>query len=381
MDKFFSVKKSVSTHQAKPNKYIADIAESFFSKKSVSTHQAKLNKISQVSTKNSISHKLDESLKQINQTTEKIRKDVFSLINDTISVINTCWDKIDISELILESKLHQDSIKSIKNIMEIIWLNETSIYVIKDKTIIKNTITDNQNELIVKEIKKIENINVKNIIKNEKLLITRNWFKYSNIWVPWKGEDFAIKINENLLISWDNYDESLDIQNHIELLSALAYILKSKYDKFIWEKDFLTWLVKREGFFNLIKIYDEGTIAILDIDHFKRINDTYWHDKWDDVLQKVSNILLTNLRKNDIVCRYWWEEFVIFLPNQTTEEAKEILERLREKIENTDFWIWKVTISWWFKPYHKNKNVEKCIKEADNLLYQAKNNGRNQIRW
>lgn len=131
----------------------------------------------------------------------------------------------------------------------------------------------------------------------------------------------------------------------------------------------------------------ENPIAfvMLDIDHFKSINDTYGHIVGDMVLKKMAFHLSEIARKSDIVGRYGGEEFSIILPNVDREDAYQICERLRKSIENLEFITEKgrfhITVS--FGVYVKNKDEaithEEMVKRADEALYRAKNNGRNRV--
>ncbi|MEW9123897.1 MAG: diguanylate cyclase [Thermotaleaceae bacterium] len=131
----------------------------------------------------------------------------------------------------------------------------------------------------------------------------------------------------------------------------------------------------------------ENPIAfvMLDIDHFKSINDTYGHMVGDMVLKKMAVHLNEVARKSDIVGRYGGEEFSIILPNVDREDAYQICERLRKAIENLEFITEKgrfhITVS--FGVYVKNKDEaithEEMVKRADEALYRAKNNGRNRV--
>jgi diguanylate cyclase (GGDEF)-like protein len=127
-----------------------------------------------------------------------------------------------------------------------------------------------------------------------------------------------------------------------------------------------------------------GDIAfvMLDIDFFKKVNDTYGHISGDMVLKELSGILTASTRSSDIVGRYGGEEFGIVLPEITAENAYQLCERIRQSVENHDFStgkdIIKITISMgiFFKG---TINSQSMIKKADEALYKAKQNGRNRV--
>lgn len=122
-------------------------------------------------------------------------------------------------------------------------------------------------------------------------------------------------------------------------------------------------------------------IAIIDIDFFKKINDTYGHLCGDYVLKEVAYLILENFRKTDMVFRYGGEEFVVLMTETSLENSLIPLERLRKTIENNNFTFKgekiKVTISIGAETNH-TESTEEFLNNADKALYQAKQSGRNQ---
>lgn len=124
------------------------------------------------------------------------------------------------------------------------------------------------------------------------------------------------------------------------------------------------------------------SILMLDIDHFKRINDTYGHPVGDAVIQEVASILKETLRETDFIGRYGGEEFAVILPETTLEQASEVAERIRYRIHEqtitNEFNSLQVTVSLGIATLKAEMNsVEEMLKQADQALYQAKSNGRN----
>jgi diguanylate cyclase (GGDEF)-like protein/PAS domain S-box-containing protein len=129
----------------------------------------------------------------------------------------------------------------------------------------------------------------------------------------------------------------------------------------------------------------ESVLAVMDIDHFKVINDTYGHDIGDLVLKKMANIFVDCLREEDTVGRLGGEEFGCILPDTTTEGATIVLDRLRESVETHRFFIFdnyylNITLSIGYTKVHPIQKPEEVLKFADIALYQAKNHGRNRIQ-
>lgn len=152
--------------------------------------------------------------------------------------------------------------------------------------------------------------------------------------------------------------------------------------------DLLTNLINRRELLRLFehemsvfKRYDHGlSIAMIDIDHFKKVNDTYGHLEGDNVLVSVAQTLKACVREADIVGRYGGEEFLVIMPQTSNEDAHLIIERCRSKIEDliTGESKIKVTISAGISAV-KDDNVESTIAFADDNLYKAKLSGRNRI--
>ena len=121
------------------------------------------------------------------------------------------------------------------------------------------------------------------------------------------------------------------------------------------------------------------SLIILDIDNFKKINDTYGHDKGDEILKKVSNIIKRSIRNSDLAFRYGGEEFVILLPETKLKEAISIAERIKENTsQNIKIDENPVTISGGVGEY-KGENPDEFFKKVDSALYEAKNTGKNKI--
>jgi two-component system cell cycle response regulator len=124
------------------------------------------------------------------------------------------------------------------------------------------------------------------------------------------------------------------------------------------------------------------SISMIDIDHFKKINDSYGHTIGDQVLFQLANILGESVRDSDTVGRYGGEEFLVVLPNTRLRDAAEQASRLLKRIRETEINIGEtihVTVSIGLAEYvHGYENWQKFLSRADLALYEAKNNGRDQ---
>ncbi|MDA8622362.1 GGDEF domain-containing protein, partial [Psychrosphaera sp.] len=125
------------------------------------------------------------------------------------------------------------------------------------------------------------------------------------------------------------------------------------------------------------------SIAIGDIDHFKRINDTLGHEKGDDVLVAISSLFKKRIRQQDVLARWGGEEFMFIFPETTAKDARRVLESLREtlsqsplKINDAELWV---TCSFGLCEVNESIGISNAIREADKALYQAKDSGRNNV--
>lgn len=124
-------------------------------------------------------------------------------------------------------------------------------------------------------------------------------------------------------------------------------------------------------------------LAIGDVDHFKRVNDTYGHLAGDKVLKILAKTISARLRKTDFVARYGGEEFVIIMPSTNIEDAEALLNSVRQKIEKCPFHFKEkqvqITMSFGLSSFEELETPEKVFERSDKALYRAKAGGRNQV--
>jgi diguanylate cyclase (GGDEF)-like protein len=132
------------------------------------------------------------------------------------------------------------------------------------------------------------------------------------------------------------------------------------------------------------------TLIMLDIDHFKKVNDEWGHEQGNRALKLIASCIVNNVRKLDIACRYGGEEFAIILPGSDIMTSARVAERIRASIETTPLDITletgkqqriSLTTSAGISTYHGNKDpsTSNIVEAADEQLYLAKQQGRNRI--
>jgi diguanylate cyclase (GGDEF)-like protein len=191
-------------------------------------------------------------------------------------------------------------------------------------------------------------------------------------------------------------EQTINVEDLEAFTPILGRKLREEITKAEWRDkaitDPLTGLYNRTGY-NLL-IYDlvnkcqenktKLSIAMIDIDHFKKINDTYGHDVGDTVLITVANILKNSLRKDDYIIRWGGEEFIVILVDANCEDSKKVVDRIRENLMKIEIKPikWSITFSSGIAGGVIPKTIEeieKWIKEADGALYRAKESGRNRV--
>lgn len=143
------------------------------------------------------------------------------------------------------------------------------------------------------------------------------------------------------------------------------------------------FIEKLEEEFHRVQKQGWGTfsVALLDIDHFKSINDCFGHHAGDVVLIKLTETINNQIRKVDCLARWGGEEFILLFPGTKLAEAKLLIEELRNSISRMDTLVAsKITVSIGVAEYCANETVDSIIQRADNLMYEAKNAGRNCVR-
>ena len=201
------------------------------------------------------------------------------------------------------------------------------------------------------------------------------------------------------------YDEHIE---HIaNMLKVKSYrnpmlMLSSEYIQRLWNitrdsnkkgvVDLLTGVYSRQGFYqnlrplSFLSMRRELTVAVMmiDIDHFKKINDSRGHPIGDEVLRYVAGYIDTNIRKSDILGRFGGDEFIVFFSDVQSDAVYDMAEKIRIGVEGQKSGLGKITVSIGISldiiREEPEKSVERLLKEADTALYEAKMNGRNCVK-
>jgi diguanylate cyclase (GGDEF)-like protein len=181
------------------------------------------------------------------------------------------------------------------------------------------------------------------------------------------------------------------IKEYHEELSTLNSTLETR--AYEYEKqasiDSLTGLYNRSKFGELFNLSYKNmlsreaplSIIMLDIDHFKSVNDIHGHNNGDKVLVALSRVLSTTLRNIDIICRWGGEEFVALLPTADLQQVQLIAEKLRHSIEQLNFsFLDNITASLGVSEVRRGESMLEAIERADKALYLAKSSGRNRVK-
>jgi diguanylate cyclase (GGDEF)-like protein len=203
----------------------------------------------------------------------------------------------------------------------------------------------------------------------------------------------CISLNSDQPNAFDAQDLQFFSVIGYQMAATLKHFQRFSSIKSIAIYDTLTNLYNRRYFEDRIrgesqKAFFSGSslsLVMVDIDHFKKVNDTFGHTEGDRVLYEIASLLKTSVRKKDTVARYGGEEFILILPEAGLEEASMIAERIRRLVESTSFEVEQIhmnlTVSLGISnfPSHRAKSKEELVKMADQALYDAKRGGRNRV--
>ena len=186
---------------------------------------------------------------------------------------------------------------------------------------------------------------------------------------PFGKEELVCRINNTL--------DMLDMLKHVKE-SAITDALTGMYNRhYLYE-------IAEKTIAQAKRLKYPLSLAIFDIDFFKKINDKYGHLAGDGVLKSFASLLMDRVRESDIVVRYGGEEFIAILPETDMKRAFVAIEAIRKMVETMEISIEEdtvisITISIGIAEYNYNETLDQLIKRADEALYLAKKRGRNRV--
>jgi two-component system cell cycle response regulator len=191
------------------------------------------------------------------------------------------------------------------------------------------------------------------------------------------SKDRLLNTIDDAVIKWTQLQQSRANQEELERIA--------NYDSLTGLLNRRAILQEMDDQIKRVRRYKEPlSIVMLDIDHFKKVNDKYGHIVGDSVLEEMAKTIGSVIRGTDVVGRYGGEEFIIILPHAEQDAALSVAERVRNavvavemKSSNGD--TFSVTVSQGVASYMSNEDIYSLIQRADAALYQAKENGRDRV--
>jgi len=251
--------------------------------------------------------------------------------------------------------------------------------------------------------------------KIRQLLDTKNFFLFIS---EQRDDEILLKLSEDYFFAFSLKDDpvneivtrfntlnqyrnmTIELENKSDELQSTIFELAFASTNVLEQNEFLEQMAKKDGLTMLYnhsyfkdklkgemdrsKRYNNNfTLAILDLDYFKKVNDQYGHVKGDEVLKAFASIITDNVRNTDIAARYGGEEFAIIFTETCLDESMQVLERIRTQLDNTIFHsdteCFKITFSAGVTPNDSRfEDVETMVNNADKGLYISKSSGRNR---
>ncbi len=258
---------------------------------------------------------------------------------------------------------------------EVDWISKQSV-----ATSIKSPILHSIMQKAVSSV----NTNQKNILTNA--LVNVKYEKGIDYNLIWK----ILFISAILILLFLYWTRKITLANRLLQEANKTIDIKNKELEILASTDKLTNINNRNKLDEILIIEANRTnrfssifgIIIIDVDHFKKVNDNHGHQMGDAILKEFSSILKTNIRKTDTLGRWGGEEFMIICTQTNCEGILALANSLKEKIESHDFSLKEqITASFGLSTFIKNENIDKLIKRADNALYSAKDKGRNRVEF
>ena len=188
----------------------------------------------------------------------------------------------------------------------------------------------------------------------------------------------------NMHLEEEIQKRTIELQQTNEALQIEKQSLKN-----LSSTDQLTGLYNRYKFEDLfefernqsLRYMTDISILLMDIDHFKSVNDTYGHNVGDTILKELALIVKTSVRSSDVVVRWGGEEFIVFTPNTTLEQAHQLAESIRRIVKSTTYSkVGQLTTSIGVTSFKQDDSLKSLVQRADCALYMAKKLGRDNVQ-
>lgn len=276
--------------------------------------------------------------------------------------------------------LSEDTLKTSKTYYDCESLRELT-HQLKTNLIV---ILDDGN-VLVSDFNKDKITNLKEELKigfRHKVLRDKNFFKACVVDTLNNNPEINIlDAAEGVIFNYDELSWRIDVQ--IEKQNPLESSMRTVIRKA--HRDNLTGVLNRHGLDQFLTTpgidLSAYTMLMIDIDKFKKVNDTYGHQVGDEVLIGIANILSDHMRQGDIAARLGGEEFVCLIKNLTPELTETVANRIRSEIEKTHLSTENltITVSIGCTQWQKNEMFIDVMERADQMLYKAKTSGRNKV--
>ncbi|MFM2060951.1 MAG: hypothetical protein RLZZ507_621 [Cyanobacteriota bacterium] len=200
---------------------------------------------------------------------------------------------------------------------------------------------------------------------------------------PFHTAELLARVRMHLELKYSRQKLKKLLEEQNKLVKQLEKLANTDALTGVWNRRYLLMIaeqeIKRSQRYNL-----SFAVLLIDIDHFKKVNDTYGHNIGDEVIIFMTKIVLNHLRQVDCFGRFGGEEFVVLLPETDIDEGVIVAERIRENIHNQCITVEdqqvSITVSIGLASYSLgDQTIDAIIQRADQALYQAKNQGRNRV--
>jgi len=194
------------------------------------------------------------------------------------------------------------------------------------------------------------------------------------IWLNIHIKPFLSGGEKLAMVIIDDFTERKNIEDQLTSLSFTDTLTGAYNRRYFKQK-------AEEEILHAKKLHRSFSVILLDLDHFKSVNDTFGHDAGDVVLKALTDLIMQRIRKTDILARWGGEEFVILLTDISCQQAVNIAEKLRQDLMQTDIPpVGYITASFGIASYQDEETIDALFLRADKMMYRAKQEGRNCVR-